>query len=624
MCALWKKASSKMMSRTMRVSLLLVALGGLNLFVLHSQLSANSDDEASRNQAHREKDAGEEEELALRNAEWEQLSRYDHFRRSAAYYLADKRLVRVYFFTTNASDFTATTYRGQLVVSSGQSGRKYELALENASVVYHDGRYQYSFVSLNFERLDVLDRLRRVHGVRIARDQLFASSSVKLKLGLFVEDVRRGLRTRNAIELKVRGAERRQGRAKRGSVACTYCYFYGASDTTENYMEFVWWIELHKQLGYERLLICNHSFPHTPRYERLFARHAGFVRLYHMKFLPNYLNDTSQQLDTRHDYLRSFSLVHPHITIPFEALIYNECYMDHFDTYEYVAVNGADELIIPRTVAKLARDSHAYALLSSLNLTGVRDKRTLNALLDIESQCSSSPSTPSPPIDTYLKSVERALSNNSNSRRQTETERFNFYFKMGHYLRDASAHLIFNRLVRYFASARYRHTARYSPHDAEHWVTAVDPTYNNFTYRVVMRGERDVAYAKNMIKIYRLLVADFKRDHELTLAPYNNQFDRFVYLAGGATWFLCGKTVYNTERSLAVSVHFPDRNEIVNGTFNLRLVDYEYGLDSHFRRQYSLEDKHVEIRDIKLDLNYLYCYYRPALKAIADIDIINV
>ncbi len=36
---------------------------------------------------------------ALRNPEWEQLNKYDFFRRSMAYYFMDRQLLRVYFTT---------------------------------------------------------------------------------------------------------------------------------------------------------------------------------------------------------------------------------------------------------------------------------------------------------------------------------------------------------------------------------------------------------------------------------------------------------------------------------------------------------------------------------------------
>ena len=90
-----------------------------------------------------------------------------------------------------------------------------------------------------------------------------------------------------------------------------------------------YWIELNKVFGYQKVALCYHSFLATPAYSKLLEKHKEFVQVYHLKSFPNLVKGRADPI--LHVYYKSFNDVHWLMTVPFEMLIYNECYMDNFN-----------------------------------------------------------------------------------------------------------------------------------------------------------------------------------------------------------------------------------------------------------------------------------------------------
>ena len=148
----------------------------------------------------------------------------------------------------------------------------------------------------------------------------------------------------------------------------------------------LYWIELNKKFGYEKIAVCNHSFPNTKEYNELFAKHSHILQIYQLKYVPNFVSQsTTNMSEHEHIYLTSFNDMHWSLTVPLEVLMYNQCYMDHSDTYKYISINGADELIIPRTYPALFREQDTVALVTGLNMANINDKRALSEALNVTS-----------------------------------------------------------------------------------------------------------------------------------------------------------------------------------------------------------------------------------------------
>ena len=564
---------------------------------------------------------------ALRNREWEQLNRDSFYRRSMAYYFVDRSLLRVYSLSRNPMfctlDDRLTSFKFMLFVK--HNSNVYNLTISNVTQLYHDNRSEYDLTSLN-SNLNLTEALRSVHNVSVPHNHSVADT---FRIKLFIKDTLRNFTTHHSIDVKLL-TQSRANVTKRGSMLCTYCYFYGQSETFDNYVMFLYWIELNKKFGYEKIGICNHSFPATANYNQLFAKHKDFVQMYELKFFPNLQLGQGNATDETHVYYTSFNQVHPELTVPLEVIMYNECYLDNFEHYRYVAINGADELVIPRTNAKFRKDATLVDYIAKLDLSRVGDRKTLlNNNLDMQAFCNVSVDDEkqqqqqqhqpieAAPIVNYLSGLERLIKTKSNYEPSV-----NFHFLMGHYLKDVSIELILTAFDTYFNSKEYHNrTNSQAKPNGTHVISVVDTSYENFTYTFVLNDQYEINYLRNLAKIYKLLIGDFKSKHRAVLAKHLNQFNRFLYFSGNLTDFLCGKSIYNTAEVMAVSVHYLDSLD------TSQLLEFDFksgvGLDSHFRRQYSFEPAEITFDELKIDLNYYLCYYRHVLKDLLGLDVIH-
>ena len=531
---------------------------------------------------------------SLRNPEWEQLNKDEFYRRSMAYYFVEKSLLRVYSLSRNPwhrdFDNRSAIFQIKLVIQQS-NGERYLIKLNNVTCLYHDNRYEYDLASLN-ANLSLVEMLNEKFGLNLPLNNSVVES---LRIKLFVQDMVRNITTKHSMDVKTRI----QSKPKYGSMLCTYCYFYGESETFDNHIMFLYWIELNKKFGYQKIGICNHSFPATKEYKELFEKHKDLVHMYQLKTCPNVNMQQKLAKDEKNEYYTSFNQVSSELTVPLEVLMYNECYMDNIDKFKRVSINGADELIIPRSIEKISTDKSVVNLIANLDLRKVKDKKTLHTLLDLENSCK----TTEPAIENYLNSLENKFK---------QPQPMNFHFGMGHYLRDFSIDIIMAAIETYFNSSVYK------PSEKRHTFSVVDTSYENYTYTFVLNGDYEVNYIRNLAKVYRLLIGDFKREKKEVISKHLNQFNRFLFFAGNLTWHLCGKSIYNTEKVMAVSVHYPDRFESEGiTTFGW---DQGVGLDSHFRHQYSLRVSNITFDELKIDLNYFYCYYRDVVKELLNVD----
>lgn len=185
---------------------------------------------------------------------------------------------------------------------------------------------------------------------------------------------------------------------------------------------------------------------------------------------------------------------------------------------------------------------------------------------------------------------------------------------MGYYLKDTILKKIFKTIREYFASKSFNK-------DAEQHVlnvTDLDPassshTPHNYTFVI----EKDEAfYAKNIEKLYSVIVENFLVKHNQTITRHSSNLNRFVYLAGSATSFALGKTVHNTYKTLQMEIHFPLETQVNH-------VAYDRGHNAHFRVNYFFSQGPMSIRDLVFDLNYIYCYHRNIFKNLSGIDYLS-
>ena len=377
----------------------------------------------------------------------------------------------------------------------------------------------------------------------------------------------------------------------------------------QQYEELQWWIENNKQIGHRKVMLCNNSIPNTDEFNQLLEKHKDFVEIYQLRYIPNFVYGKSLDTDHVNDYLTSMkqlnyragdhALYIRSIDI-IKVFFFNECFNDYIDTYQHVGVIDMDELFIPNTMKNFTKESQYIEFVADTDLNGVNNKQSLLKIFDVE--CKADNST-APPIDVHISNLF-----------QVTNTRTSYRFYSDKHFPIKSEKYIIEELEKYFNS-------NLSTNETRHSLNLTEPTDKVLVnYTLVIDGPRDVNYAKNLIKLYRLLVDDFnvKKHDELQKYTKHNVFNRFIYLnrpVGDEGL----KVIYNTDTNLIMHVHFAFMEKVAS----LEIAN-QYARYSHFRSKTKMENGWViNVKEIGFDFNYLFCYYRKVLKNIASIDILE-
>ncbi len=272
--------------------------------------------------------------------------------------------------------------------------------------------------------------------------------------------------------------------------------------------------------------------------------------------------------------------------------------------------SNQDDVFLPRVNSKLLTNAQTFNLISGLNLAGISDRKSLHQLLNLESSCSLSypDQSQNHDIELYLARLRSQVSDPIAAKLEN-----NFIFSMGFYLSSETMDLISNEFERVFNTENSS-----LKENGQLVIKVLDYTYKNFTYSFLFQDQNEINYAKNLIKIYRILFKDFHQRNKNVLSEFSSQYSRYFYLAGNLTWHRTGKTVHNTNNTMMLNQH--------GGDGFSQKISINQGILSHFRVEYmfnSMLIKHVSIRELALDLNYFYCYYRHVLKHFSSLDVLQ-
>ncbi len=169
---------------------------------------------------------GDEDKVLKRNPEWEQLNKYDFFRRTAIFYIRDRRLLRAYFVSM-LHMYKNTNQSYSLYLTLGQ----YSLHLPHVHMKLHWHFHKQSIVaSLNWHDLNLVKALNAKFSLNLTEQVLRQNKH----LSLSIRDEVTNLTTHHALYVQIK---RQQSRRKSGSMLCTYCYFYGDSNSRQNFLQ---------------------------------------------------------------------------------------------------------------------------------------------------------------------------------------------------------------------------------------------------------------------------------------------------------------------------------------------------------------------------------------------------
>ena len=574
------------------------------------------------------------EKSTLRNEEWEQVNAYTFIRREAAYYLVNQNTLTYMFVRKNVGDSLYVKMTTMLLIQYGD--KVYNITHFNhpslTQIVCH---YYYCLERYSFREFNLATEMLVRLGVKLDTSKPLSEQPIKLafmmrygKASIRPEDAYYVTSTQYPIEVKIR--EWKED-SRKGIVVCSGSINYGQSNYSKQYEQLNWWIELNKAFGYRKLSLTSNNIPNTNEFQQLFNKHKDFLDVYRINWLPNFFHDELNLTVSHHNnsYFNNFKAFYGHNIgrhecNVFKTLIYNECLMDSIDKYEYAVVQDLDELVIPHANRIFRRDSDSYKFLREMDLSDISSQSTL--IKRIEDKlgegcgCLGNATTNEKPIDLYMKDISNGTNINNRA----------IYLHMGHHLTESFLNDILDAVKVYFESGEYKKKRDESQKQNSlpstmYSVKLIGKTYDNktFTYHLQMVGEEDVRYAKNLLKIHKLLVEDKKTRQSSALANTHtryNTFNRFFFWNNDWLKDVWGKTIHHTGQNYPANIHI----QVGNDNDKPLTLDKDLGHVSHFRDSLAWGDFNktvANISDLKFDFNYMFCYYRKAYKSIVSSDI---
>ena len=436
--------------------------------------------------------------------------------------------------------------------------------------------------------------LRDKHGIDLKENL----GRVRVEL-FFLDSTRLDRSTQTAVRLKLKYT-RPATRPKLSSLICIKSLYLGASDLRHLH----WSLELSKRAGYDRVSICNQSIEDggDSAYSRLLDSFGGFASLSELQCLPNFL----PYVPGRRKYLSSFREFARNgkydalMSDTFNILSLAQCYLDNIDRYEFVGVFDPDEVVLAPRSNHFRSITQMRDVLSALTPEGLA---AFNASI-FEDTCSRSFNSGSPSnhyglMGSYLKDLYRDGTRNSDS---------SLYFKQGYYLRSRFVDKIFKSLEDFLAT-----TNGQTRLDSSKMVLV--PNEDKFDLDSdfhIQIGSDDLVYVRNLLLIHKNIVRPYLDANAGLIRDYGDRYGRPYVLVGNDRSL--GKTVHNTNSTLAFTLHLPfayqDDKDMPRE--NLAVM-YHEGYLSHFRNSYQFGFRILNVTRIRLDLNYFSCYFRPII-----------
>lgn len=349
---------------------------------------------------------------------------------------------------------------------------------------------------------------------------------------------------------------------KTGAMICTKCLHIDnrSIDSLD------WWLQLNRQIGYERVSMCNHSIDSS--FHALFQKFNSFIQLSDLKCIPNlqtsndkYFNSYTNLTFNKEYFVYKFELIN--------QLILNECYMNNMERYEHIAVIDIDEAILP--------------------------KQKLSKLVNLEIEASCAAYN----IGSYLTDLYK------NGAKQNVS----LYFRQAFYLPDAIMAQAVVQLDQLVGKNRTRlntilpiNYTRYDPR------TKIK---HQLVFSFTIQSQKEWKYALRVASLYKNLVARVNVTAE-------DQFNRGFFITGPLTNNRNGKTLVNTDHALDLNIHVPESSfKSENGRYIIErktsgknafsFLDHDLGQLSHFRSSLNFDYTHIPFESVYFDTDYFKC-----------------
>jgi hypothetical protein len=545
--------------------------------------------------------------------EWENLGKHVFIKRTAVYYFKDANLVHL------------------LLLSRSNKNLGYELNLQ----IYHESNTSFGF-DVKLDKNDVYVKgiwaiseynLNSV-SAKFSLNSLAPSMTKKyiqgLKMRLFVKDTVSNNKTDFPLDVKIKTLTSNY-HTKRGAMICNKGVHLTKKD---DFLSFRWWVELNKEIGYEKIYISNHSIENDASFHDLFRKNRDFIELATLRCIPN-LQDFKEFANFT--YLKKHSdlvyNINNYAVLKFElinVLILNECYLSHIDKFKYISVVDVDETVLPVKTSN-------FLTLDQISEYVATSKGERNEIFE-NIKCDRYDSSLFVEEKTVVESYMNELAVLAKIKKPVA-----LHFQHGFQVTNSLAEKVIDSIEETLKMHQKLAQVNSSSSNINYTVNVFDlhkEKDDNVSFVFTIQSEFDLKYAASLVKIFRVVVKPYINENKDIFEKHIRGYDRFFYVGGQASSFACGKTIHDTRSTFDTTIHYAE-NILDLSNKSAPVIDYDKskywlrlnyissqnGHSSHFRRSYGYLSEHyrrVPIREFQLDLNYLICYFIPILKRIQD------
>ena len=298
-----------------------------------------------------------------------------------------------------------------------------------------------------------------------------------------------------------------------------------------------------------------------------------------------YKNSTKKYFRSLNDML-VINEYYPH-RWTIETLILTECYLNHVDSFKRILVIDQDEIIFPR------KFQNSYPIRNDLSYLDYSKGADL-LTQDFTEKCNSNDRNL---LNAYGERIISDLKLGKNS---------NLHFKMGFYLTSTFFDHIFSKLSEFYNVYKTNTPAS---------VLVKDEEQSNFLkrdiiYNFTMSNMTEFDYGLNLTKFYTSSIKPYIQNKKQIIEnKIHSTHFRFFYFHGKSVEYYWGKTMHNTMKTLYLSHHYP-----IDSSSGSAQIPQDIGHVSHFRYRYVFNSAPISITDLKFDLNYFACFFKPNLK----------
>jgi GTPase SAR1 family protein len=332
----------------------------------------------------------------------------------------------------------------------------------------------------------------------------------------------------------------------------------------KNHVDLKWFVELNRQIGFDRVVISNSSVPNTKDFNTIFVKNRDILEVVQYNYLPNFLHPNSSQrfVNNLEDLVPKgveFTLNHLNFLVPVDIMAYTECIFNNIDKASKIFIGDIDETFIPSKLPKFDTKQQSIETLSQMNLKNEIEATNFNKDFLKQENCINSLKS----NETFLRSYLNSVYSNSNIPNE-----YSIYISSLLYLKDDLAEEIFKQMEFVLANVSTLENpsspnantsfrvnssslATKFPLKIKIFKKHVPTRTKNFVFYdasydvncfITINDEFQLKYARSLLSLYKYVLKPFLKENAPYLRNESERLSRFFYM----DTFGSGKSFLNT------------------------------------------------------------------------------